>query len=160
MVFSIFLIVGGTFKLNRIWASFFYCLFIHLVSVMPLESQLLKREGLKSAGSTPPNCYGCPKPWPSFPSICQWYGIFLFTMIWGERWLLVLSIFMELLVISVLTLLQNCTMFKSGIPVSCKENLILERKNMDANEHDYPNLHSDTKSKLWLALFLMLFISQ
>jgi hypothetical protein len=27
-------------------------------------------------------------------------------------------------------------MFKSGIPVSCKENLILERKNMEANEHD------------------------
>jgi hypothetical protein len=96
---------------------------------------------LKSAGSTPPNCYDCPKPWHSFPSICQWCGIFLFTIIWGERWLLVLLIFVELLVISVLTLLQNCTMFKSGIPISCKENLILERKNMDANEHDYPNLH-------------------
>jgi len=86
-------------QMKRIGACF-YCLFVF---VLPLEIYLSRENGLDPfSWFNPPHLYALPKPGPGFPSAkaINLFGINIY-MIWVERWIFVLLILMELLIITV-----------------------------------------------------------
>jgi hypothetical protein len=84
----IFVIVCDLFEWKQPCAGF-YCLFIHVVYVLPLEIQL-SRAGIPLTGLTLPHVCACPKKGPGFQTS---YVVVFFCIQWVQlrwEWLFVL----------------------------------------------------------------------